>query len=94
VIPVGGCHADVRRHYVREFGRTVTHHHQRNCRPVRADAGGRRDCHRDARRHFVPGYGRVVHRHVGSNCRIRILRRYDNGGRNCVQIGPTRYCEG
>jgi hypothetical protein len=42
----------------------------------------------------VPGYGRVVHRHVGSNCRVRILRRYDRGGRDCVQLGPIRYCEG
>jgi hypothetical protein len=94
VVPVRGCHADVRRHYVPEYGRTVTHRHRRDCRPVRVDGGGGRDCHRDARRHFVPGYGRVVHRHVGPNCRVRVLRRYDRGGRNCVQIGPIRYCEG
>lgn len=93
VTPVRGCHSDVRRHYVPEFGRTVTHRHLRNCRPVRVDGGGSRDCHRDARRHFVPGYGRVVHRHVGPNCRIRILRRWDGpGGRECVRIGPIRYC--
>ena len=97
VVPVGGCHADVRRHYVPEYGRTATHRHRRDCRPVRDDngwGGGGRDCHREARRHYVPGYGRVVHRHVGSNCRVRVLRRHDHGGRNCVQIGPIRYCEG
>ncbi len=90
---VSGCHSDVRRHYVPEFGRSVSHRHQRNCRPVRVNGNNARDCHRDARRHFVPGYGRVVHRHVGSSCRVRILHRYDRGGRNCVQIGPIRYCE-
>ncbi len=97
VTEVSGCHSDVRRHYVPEFGRTATHRHLRNCRPVRVDAGPppqQRDCHRDVRRHYVPGYGRVVHRHVGSNCRIRIFQRYDGrpGGRECVQIGPIRYC--
>jgi hypothetical protein len=92
VVPVRGCHADVRRHYVPEFGRTVTHRHRRDCRPVRVDSGPR-DCHREARRHYVPGYGRVVHRHVGPNCRVRILRRWDGpGGRDCVRIGPIRYC--
>ena len=93
VVPVRGCHADVRRHYVPEFARTATHRHRRNCWPVRVDRD-RRDCHRDARRHYVPGYGRVVHRHVGSNCRVRVLRRYDRGGRDCIRIGPIRYCEG
>jgi hypothetical protein len=95
VIPVHRCHSDVRRAYVPEFGRTATHRHQRNCRPVRVDGGGGgpRDCHRDARRHFVPGYGRVLHRHVGPNCRVRVLRRWDGpGGRDCVRIGPVRYC--
>ena len=90
---VNGCHSDVRRGYVREFGRTTVHRHQRNCRPVRVSAGSR-DCHRDTRRHFLPQYGgTVVHRHVGSNCRVRVLRRhYGTGGRDCVQFGPIRYC--
>lgn len=93
VVPVHRCHADVRRAYVPEFGRTATHRHRRDCRPVRVDGGGGRDCHRDVRRHFVPGYGRVVHRHVGPNCRIRIFRRYDRpGGRECIFLGPIRYC--
>jgi hypothetical protein len=92
-MPVHYCHSDVRRAYIPQFGRTATHRHQRDCRPVRVDNGGSRDCHRNARRHFVPGYGQVVHRHVGSNCRVRILRRYDGpGGRECVRIGPIRYC--
>ncbi len=97
VVPARGCHSDIRRHYVPEFGRTVEHRHRRDCTPVRVDRGpghGPRDCHRDARRHYVPGIGRVVHRHVGPDCRVRVLRRYDQGGRNCVQIGPIRYCEG
>lgn len=93
VVPVRGCHSDVRRHYVPQFGRTATHRHRRDCRPVRVDGGDRRDCHRDARRHFVPGYGRVLHRHVGPNCRVRVLRRWDGpGGRDCVRVGPVRYC--
>ena len=93
VVPVHRCHSDVRRAYVPEFGRTATHRHQRNCRPVRVDSGNRRDCHRDARRHVVPGYGRVLHRHVGPNCRVRVLRRWDgHGGRDCVRIGSVRYC--
>ena len=94
VVPVHACHSNVRRGYVPEFGRTVTHWHLRNCRPVRVDGGGGpRDCHRDVQRHYVPGYGRVVHRHVGSNCRVRVYRRYDRpGGRECVRIGPIRYC--
>jgi hypothetical protein len=95
VTKVGGCHSDVRRHYVPEFGRSTEHRHLRNCRPVRVEERGRdRDCHREARRHYVPGIGSVVHRHVGPNCRVRVLRRYDSGGRDCVQIGPIRYCEG
>ncbi|MEW9836755.1 hypothetical protein [Mesorhizobium marinum] len=93
VVPVRGCHSDVRRHYVPEYGRTVTHRHRRDCRPVRVDGNGSRDCHRDARRHFVPGYGRVLHRHVGPDCRVRVLRRWDGpGGRECAFIGPVRYC--
>ena len=95
IVQVNGCHSDVRRAYVREFGRTTTHRHQRDCRPVRVTTGGARDCHRNAQRHRLPGYGgSVVHRHVGSNCRVRVLRRYDRGGRNCVTFGPIRYCEG
>jgi hypothetical protein len=96
VVPVNGCHAEDRRGYVPEFGRTVRHFHRRNCRPVRSDdRPSQRDCHRNAQRHRIPGYGgSVVHRHVGPNCRIQVLRRYDRGGRNCVTIGPIRYCEG
>ena len=33
VVPVGGCHADVRRHYVPEYGRTATHRHRRYAAP-------------------------------------------------------------
>jgi hypothetical protein len=92
VVPVHACHSDVRRAYVPEFGRTTTHRHLRNCRPVRVDSVAR-DCHSDVRRHFVPGYGQVVHRHLIPSCRIRIYRRYDRpGGRECVRIGPIRYC--
>jgi hypothetical protein len=100
VLQVGGCHPDVRRHFVPEFGRNAWHLHRRNCRPVRADPGGGgsggRDCHRDVRRHFVPGYGRLTHRHVGPNCRIRVYRQFDPGRSrpgSCIQIGPVRYCE-
>lgn len=98
VVPVGGCHADVRRAYVPEVGRTIRHFHRRNCRPIRVDNArpGRRDCHRNVQRHYLPQYGgSVVHRHVGPNCRTRVLRRYDRGGDGfCVVLGPIRYCEG
>lgn len=99
VTQVRGCHPNVRRHYVPEFGRNAWHFHRRNCRPVRAanpGGGGGRDCHRDVRRHVVPGYGRVTHRHVGPNCRVRVYRQYRPGlprPGNCIQIGPIRYCE-
>lgn len=96
VVQVRGCHRNVRRHYVPEVGRTLSHFHRgRNCRPIRVASPGRGDCHRNVRRHYLPQYGgSVVHRHVGPNCRIRTLRRYDRGGDDfCVHIGPIRYCE-
>ncbi|GLS32154.1 hypothetical protein SAMN04488498_10698 [Mesorhizobium albiziae] len=100
VVQVRGCHRDVERHYVPEFGRPAWHYHRPNCRPVQVPPPGAgvgvRDCHRDVRRHFVPGYGRVTHRHVGPNCRVRVYSQF-NPGRprpaNCIQIGPVRYCE-
>lgn len=96
VVPVRGCHRNVRRHYVPQVGRTIRHFHRgRNCRPIRAERPGRRDCHRNVRRHYLPRYGgSVLHRHVGPNCRTRVFRRYDRGGDGfCVRIGPIRYCE-
>ncbi len=99
VVQVRGCHPEVRRHFVPEFGSTAWHFHRGNCRPVpAAGPGGEvRDCHRDVRRHYLPRFGaRVTHRHVGPSCRIRVYREY-NPGRprpgNCIQIGPVRYCE-
>ena len=93
VVPVHGCHADVRRGFVNEFGRTVNHRHQRSCRPVRVTGGSARDCHRDVRRHWVRGYGNVLHRHVGPNCRVQVFRRFDRpGGRDCIWIGRVRFC--
>ncbi|QPC88410.1 hypothetical protein GA830_17850 [Mesorhizobium sp. NBSH29] len=75
VVQVRGCHSNVQRHRVREFGRTLSHRHLRNCRPVRVTPARPRDCHRDVRRHQIPGYrGRVVHRHVGPRCIARIYR--------------------
>lgn len=76
LVLAGGCHPDVRRHFVPEFGATVEHQHRRDCSPVRV----RRpvplpDCHRAPREHHIPGMGRVYHRHVGPNCEIRIIRR-------------------
>lgn len=101
VVNVGGCHADVRRHYVPEFGRTTWHRHrQPSCRPVRVDQPnepGPRDCHRDVRRHYLPQYGgSIAHRHVGENCRVRVYREYSGRprpDRTCVQIGPIYFCE-
>jgi hypothetical protein len=93
VVPVHGCHADVRRGFVNEFGRTVNHRHQRNCRPVRVTGSSARHCHRDVRQHYERGWGRVVHRHVGSSCRVQVYRRYDRPGRrDCVWIGRIRFC--
>lgn len=101
VTHVSGCHRDVQRHYVPEFGRRAWHYHRgRNCRPVRVDAPDLepvrpRDCHRDARRHYLPEYGGSVwHRHVGPDCRVRILRRSDSFRPGaCVRIGPVTVCE-
>lgn len=73
ILQAGGCHADVRRHYVPEYGRPVTHYHDRRCLPVRAgDAPVLRDCHRDVRQHRIRGE-LVWHRHVGPNCAVRIV---------------------
>ncbi|MER2533750.1 MAG: hypothetical protein ABTQ31_01130 [Rhizobiaceae bacterium] len=101
LVNVGGCHSDVRRHYVPEFGRTEWHRHrQPGCRPVRADPPSQaapRDCHRDVRRHYLPQYGRsVAHRHVGESCRARVYREYSGRprpDRSCVQLGPIYFCE-
>ena len=82
IVNVGGCHRDVERHYVPEWGRRAWHYHRRSsCRPRRADAPGfipgpprPVDCHRDARRHYLPEYGgSVVHRHVGDSRPVRDL---------------------
>ena len=108
LVNVSGCHRDVERHYVPEFGRRARHYHRgRNCRPVRVDGPGGGpgfipgpprppvDCHRDARRHYLPEYGRsVVHRHVGDSCRPRILRRSESFRPGaCVSIGPVTFCD-
>jgi hypothetical protein len=96
------CHANVRRHYLPEYGRQVWHRHRaESCRVVVIDRDDDyddrpRDCHRDVRRHYLPQYGRsVYHKHVGESCRIRVYNPYDNGGpgRNCVKIGPITLCE-
>ncbi|MEQ1949972.1 hypothetical protein [Mesorhizobium sp. CN2-181] len=73
VVQAGGCHADVRRHYVPEYGRTVTHFHKRDCAPIRAGGGPVvRDCHRDVRLHRIGGVP-VWHRHVGPDCAVRVV---------------------
>ncbi|WP_442582669.1 hypothetical protein ACSBOB_12275 [Mesorhizobium sp. ASY16-5R] len=76
VIPAGGCHADVRRHYVPEYGRPVRHYHNRDCFPIRASGGGAviADCHRDVRLHRIRGV-QVWHRHVGRDCAVRVVSR-------------------
>lgn len=101
IVEAGGCHADVRRHYVPEFRQDTWHRHrQPSCRPVRADPPrpvAPRDCHRDVRRHYLPEYGRsVAHRHVGDSCRVRVYNEYSGRprpDRTCVQIGPIYFCE-
>lgn len=97
VVQVRGCHADVQRHFVPEYGRTMYHRHRRpDCRPIPVQPPQARDCHREVRRHFLPRYGNVPHRHIGPNCRVKIFSRYDpyrpRPG-SCIQIGPIRYCE-
>lgn len=95
------CHADMRRHFLPQYGERLWHRHrQSNCRIVLAepedDDYDRRDCHRDVRRHFLPEYGRrVYHKHVGSSCRIRIYNQRDGGGQggNCIRIGVVTLCE-
>jgi hypothetical protein len=107
VIQVSGCHRDIQRHFVPEFGRRAWHFHRRpSCRPVRVDGPDGdiedmprprppMDCHRDARRHFLPEFGRaMMHRHVGPDCRVRILRQSDvfRPGA-CVTVGPITFCD-
>ena len=96
------CHADVRRHYLPEYGRRVWHRHRQNCRVVIVDREDDyddrpRDCHREVRRHYLPEYGRsLYHRHVGDRCRVRIFERYEGDyprGRNCMKLGPVTLCE-
>jgi hypothetical protein len=95
------CHADVRRHYLPEYGRRMWHRHrQSSCRVViieeEDDYDDRpRDCHRDVRRHYLPEYGRsVYHKHIGERCRIRVYNPYDRpSGRNCVKLGIITLCE-
>ena len=80
VVQVGGCHGDVRDHYVPEVGQRVPHYHQRGtCEPVIVSAprqNQRRqivDCHRDVRTHRIDGV-MLRHRHVGDDCRVREVR--------------------
>jgi hypothetical protein len=96
------CHADVRRHYLPEYGRRVWHRHrQSSCRVVIVDREDDyddrpRDCHREVRRHYLPEYGRsLYHRHVGERCRIKIFDEYRGNGdrRDCVKLGPIVLCE-
>ncbi len=106
VTQVRGCHRDVERHFVPEFGRRAWHYHRGSrCRPVEVDRPGSgpgfipgpgpRDCHREARRHFLPEYGgSVVHRHVGGSCRVRILRRSESFRPGaCISVGPVTFCD-
>ena len=96
------CHADIRRHYVPEYGGRIWHRHrQSNCRVIVVDPPDEeydrpRDCHRDVVRHYLPEYGgSVAHRHLGESCRVKIYRPYEGGGSggSCIRIGPITYCE-
>lgn len=95
------CHADVRRHFLPEYGQRLWHRHRSNCRVVLTDPEDDeddepRDCHRDVRRHYLPQYdSRVTHRHVGNNCRVRVYRPSDDRDPDgtCIRIGPITYCE-
>ena len=95
------CHADVRRHFLPEYGRRIWHRHrQSNCRVVLVDPEFEErpvDCHRDVRRHYLPEYGRsIYHKHVGESCRVRVYNPYDDGRsgrRDCIRLGPVLVCE-
>lgn len=91
------CHGDVERHFVPEFRRRAWHYHrQPDCRPVETSPPRPDDCHRDVQRHHVPELsGRITHRHVGDDCRMEIFQPFAPGlppSKECVQIGPLRYC--
>lgn len=104
LVQVRGCHRDVERHFVPEFGRRAWHYHRgSSCRPIEVDAPRPpappppEDCHRDVRRHFVPEFGRrVTHRHVGPRCRIQVFEEVGPGARPpsgvCVSIGGVQFC--
>lgn len=90
------CHADVRVHFLPQFGAAVAHRHQGNsCTIVLAQGGGGGgDCHHDVRRHFLPGYGKVWHRH-GPACGVILYPAQSGpapGIGGCIQIGPTLFC--
>lgn len=92
------CHADVRNHYLPQYGRRIPHRHRQNCRVVLEEPQRPpRDCHRDVRRHFLPEYGRsVYHKHVGPSCRIRVYNPYQGGGYggpSCIKLGVVTLCE-
>jgi hypothetical protein len=74
VIPAGGCHGDVRTHYVPEVTGELPHYHTGgNCRPIAAQGQPgaiQQDCHRDVQRHQVPGVGQVYHSHSRRSCRV------------------------
>ena len=88
IVQVRGCHRDVQRHRVPEFGnRRAWHYHRgRRCRPV--------EVNRPGRRHYVPGLGSVVHRHRGPSCRVQVLRRYERPRADgfCVRIEGFSFC--
>ena len=79
VVLVGGCHSDVRVHYVPEIGDSAAHYHrQGSCSPVLVQAvptqrGQPVDCHRDVRVHRIAGI-MLRHRHVGDDCQVREVR--------------------
>lgn len=77
LIPIGGCHAEIRNHHVPEYGETMRHSHRRNCDPVPARRSSSDDapvdCHRDVRTHRIGGI-MLRHRHVGKKCALREVR--------------------
>jgi len=90
---VHGCHPDVRRGYVPEFGGRALHYHRGpRCRPVIADGG---------RRGGPPPGARWDRRRDGRDFRggrdFRDGPRRRDGPpprrRNCVRVGPVEVCE-
>lgn len=97
VVPVDGCHANNRYHYVDEIGEEAEHRHRGNsCRVEIRRKRAPEHCHKSGQRHRHRGYGRTTHSHFQKNCEVDVWKqRKNNSGRSergCIKVGPVLFC--